>query len=278
MSRFDPEFYRRFRPLYPAQLFAALPGSLRARGLEAPFRIADIGCGTGHSALSLLKAGVPVKYLVGVDPDPRMLAHAGELIVEQEFEGLKLDWREGRGEAIPLPDASADAVLVGSALHWMEPEATRDELLRILAPGGVILAFEYQFPKCAALPELNEWIRREFNLRWKAPSQSPRGDFEHVTSAIRDDARIECLTLPGEVKRSVSWIPMRIILTSVELHGLILSQSRVLHFEETLHSEWVAAFRNQLLDELGARMPEGPALFDFKLCAAAFGLRTFALH
>ena len=31
----------------------------------------------------------------------------------------------GRGEAIPLPDASADGVFISSAWHWMDPQRRR---------------------------------------------------------------------------------------------------------------------------------------------------------
>jgi len=43
---------------------------------------------------------------------------------------------EGRGESIPLPDASADAVFVSSAWHWMDPERTVPEIARVLRDGG----------------------------------------------------------------------------------------------------------------------------------------------
>ncbi len=42
----------------------------------------------------------------------------------------------GRGEAIPLPDASADAVLVSSAWHWMNPDLAVPEIARVLRDDG----------------------------------------------------------------------------------------------------------------------------------------------
>ena len=42
----------------------------------------------------------------------------------------------GRGESIPLPDASVDAVFVSSAWHWMDPELAVPEIARVLRGGG----------------------------------------------------------------------------------------------------------------------------------------------
>jgi SAM-dependent methyltransferase len=42
----------------------------------------------------------------------------------------------GSAEAIPLDDASVDAVFVGEAFHWFDPAAAIPELARVLRPGG----------------------------------------------------------------------------------------------------------------------------------------------
>jgi SAM-dependent methyltransferase len=42
----------------------------------------------------------------------------------------------GRGEAIPLPDASADGVFVSSAWHWLDPGQAVPEIARVLRDGG----------------------------------------------------------------------------------------------------------------------------------------------
>ena len=42
----------------------------------------------------------------------------------------------GTAEAIPLPDASVDAVFVAEAMHWFDPEPAVAELGRVLRPGG----------------------------------------------------------------------------------------------------------------------------------------------
>jgi SAM-dependent methyltransferase len=43
---------------------------------------------------------------------------------------------DGRGEAIPLPDSSVDAVFVSTAWHWFDPALALAEIARVLRDGG----------------------------------------------------------------------------------------------------------------------------------------------
>src|SRR3981081_1687106 len=95
---------------------------------EGPARVVYLGAGTG--ALSRLLVG-RVPDLVAVEPDVRMR----EVLARNVPEATVL---EGRGEQLPLPDASVDAVLVSSAWHWMDADATVAEISRVLRPGGVL--------------------------------------------------------------------------------------------------------------------------------------------
>jgi SAM-dependent methyltransferase len=45
---------------------------------------------------------------------------------------------DGRAEAIPLPDASVGAVLVGQAFHWFDRDPALAEIARVLGPGGTV--------------------------------------------------------------------------------------------------------------------------------------------
>jgi SAM-dependent methyltransferase len=45
---------------------------------------------------------------------------------------------EGSAEAIPVPDASVDAVLAGHSLHWFDMDVAGPEIARVLVPGGTL--------------------------------------------------------------------------------------------------------------------------------------------
>jgi SAM-dependent methyltransferase len=91
-------------------------------------RVLDLGAGTGKLTAALVARGADV---VAVEPDPAMLAELRR--------GLpSVRSLPGSAEAIPLPDASADAVLAGNAMHWFDLAAAGPELARVVAPGGVL--------------------------------------------------------------------------------------------------------------------------------------------
>lgn len=86
----------------------------------------DVGAGTGLFTRTLVgRTG----QVIAVEPDERM-----RTVLAARTQGVRV--LEGRGESIPLPDASADAVFVSSAWHWMDPERAVPEIGRVLRDGG----------------------------------------------------------------------------------------------------------------------------------------------
>ncbi len=65
-----------------------------------------------------------------VEPDAHMIAELRRALPE-------VTAMAGRAEAIPLPDASVDAVFAGQAAHWFDLDLAMPEIARVLAPGGV---------------------------------------------------------------------------------------------------------------------------------------------
>ena len=118
--------YVRYRPDYPA----AVGDTLAAHyGWNGPVDIADLGSGTGLSAMGFLDRGHRV---FGIEPNDEMRAAAEQILAGQgNFTSVA-----GRAEATTLPDASVDLVIAAQAFHWFDADATAIETRRILRPGG----------------------------------------------------------------------------------------------------------------------------------------------
>jgi ubiquinone/menaquinone biosynthesis C-methylase UbiE len=91
-------------------------------------RVLDLGAGTGKLTAGLVALGADV---VAVEPDPAMLAE-----LRRALPAVRA--LSGSAEAIPLPDASVDAVLAGHALHWFDMAVAGPEIARVLVPGGIL--------------------------------------------------------------------------------------------------------------------------------------------
>ncbi len=111
------ERYDRIRPSYPVEALRWILG-------DQPSRVVDLGAGTGILTRQLVALGHEV---IPVEPDPAMRA-----LIPAE-----LAPRDGTAEAIPLPDASVDAVVAGQAYHWFDQDKAHPEIARVLRPGGV---------------------------------------------------------------------------------------------------------------------------------------------
>lgn len=86
----------------------------------------DLAAGTGLFTRALLDRAAQV---IAVEPDGRMR----EVLAQRSPRVRVL---EGWGEAMPLPDACADAVFVSTAWHWLDPVRAVPEIARVLRSGG----------------------------------------------------------------------------------------------------------------------------------------------
>ncbi|WP_055751689.1 class I SAM-dependent methyltransferase [Frankia sp. AvcI1] len=91
-------------------------------------RVLDLGAGTGKLTATLLAPGAEV---IAVEPDPAMLTE-----LRRALPAVRA--LPGSAEAIPLPDASVDAVLAGNAMHWFDMDVAGPEMARVLVPDGVL--------------------------------------------------------------------------------------------------------------------------------------------
>lgn len=103
--------------------------------------ILDVGCGTGIEARQFQAAGCSV---LGVEPDARMADFARRGGIEVEVATFEA-W-DGAGRHF-------DAVIAGTAWHWVDPVAGAAKAAQVLRPRGLLAPFHHVFQ---APPEVIE--------------------------------------------------------------------------------------------------------------------------
>jgi demethylmenaquinone methyltransferase/2-methoxy-6-polyprenyl-1,4-benzoquinol methylase len=113
--------------------------SLRRAGLRPGMQVLDVAMGTAAVARGAARLVGPKGWVVGVDPNPAMLAEAGKV-----FGGPRV---RGVGQALPIASGRFDFVTMGIALrHVSDLVATFREYRRVLKPGGKLWILEGHVP------------------------------------------------------------------------------------------------------------------------------------
>ena len=208
--------YDRYRPSPPPQMLDWLiPLGARA--------ILDLAAGTGAVTRELIGRA---PRIIAVEPDERMRAVLTARCPEAEV-------LAGRGEDIPLPDASVDAVVISSAWHWLNPEQAVPEITRVLRVGGVLGVL---------------WISRDVRVPWVT-------EFNRLARESREADRSPGGAPVGRRRREVTFPPgtplsapeehtveFSLPMTKDELAGLLGTYSGVI----TLDAEQRADFSRRV--------------------------------
>ena len=225
--------YERHRPGPPVQAVDWV--------LSQPVRtVVDLGAGTG--ALTRLLIG-RADEVVAVEPDDRMRA-----VLAESVPGVRAV--AGRGEKIPLPDGSVDAVLASSSWHWMDPVPTLNEVGRVLVPGGTLAAiWSGPDPGSPFLAQAQALLSGEGTVALDEEDQS------ELSRALDDPiARESVLEIPPGVpfdqpeRTAITW---DVALSADELIGLLGTFSWVILMEEAARARLFETARRLLRDALG---------------------------
>ena len=131
--------------LYDAADLAGLPDDavLASLGCGNPTAVAelsagetvlDLGSGGGIDVLLSAKRVGPTGFAYGLDMTDEMLELAGRNAAEAGV--INVEFRKGRIEAIPLPDASVDVVISNCVINLSADKgAVFAEIARVLRPG-----------------------------------------------------------------------------------------------------------------------------------------------
>jgi SAM-dependent methyltransferase len=175
--------YDRYRPSPPPQ---ALDWLIPA-GAQA---VLDLAAGTGAVTRELVGRA---PRIIAVEPDERMRAVLTARCPEAEV-------LAGRGEDIPLPDASVDAVVISAAWHWLNPDQAVPEITRVLRVDGVLGVI---------------WIARDMRVPWVAGFNQLAREAREANRR-RDD-------VPGDRRRRQVTFPPGTPMSAVEEHAVEFS-------------------------------------------------------
>ncbi|OGS50211.1 MAG: hypothetical protein A3K65_09805 [Euryarchaeota archaeon RBG_16_68_12] len=108
---------------------------VRHAGLRPGEVVVDLGSGAGVDVFLAASEVGPTGRAIGFDMTPEMLARARKAVAKAGAKNV--EFRESVIEKVPLPDASADAVLSNCVIN-LSPDkpAVFREAFRVLRPGG----------------------------------------------------------------------------------------------------------------------------------------------
>ena len=225
--------YARYRPAPPAE---AVDWILPSRAST----VVDLGAGTGALARLLVERADEV---VAVEPDDRMRAVLAETLPQVQA-------LAGRGESIPLPDASVDAVIASSSWHWMDTLPTLTEVARVLVPGGTLAAiWSGPDPESPFLVQAQAVLRDEGRAVLDGASEA---ELTQMVSGPSDTTQV--LAIPPGVpfdqpeQTVVTW---DVALDADELIGLLGTFSWVILMEDDARARLFETARRLLRDALG---------------------------
>jgi SAM-dependent methyltransferase len=249
-----PDFYDTNRLSPPDALLDTL---VRYAGGGRPGVVVDLGSGTGLSARAWADRAVEV---VGVEANESMLAVAAARTPQPNVRYIA-----GFADDTGLEDDSADLVTCSQSFHWMEREPVLAEAARMLRPGGVFAAYDYDTPPLVH-PEIDAAFlhhlkqRRRFRdehevaAGWTRTPKSSHlgviresGYFAHAREVVfHDEAEVDADRIIG-LARSLGLVSELIALgvTEVEL-GLTALEETTRRILGDRRAPWVVGYRVRL--------------------------------
>ena len=143
------------RPSPPAVVLDVLERCAGGR----PRLVVDLGSGTGLSSRAWVDRA---ERVIGVEANPAMLA-----IAREAAPAANVSFVEGYADATGLDAGAADIVTCAQSFHWMDPRSVLPEVARLLRPGGVFAAYDYDVVPVID-PRVDAAFSRIIDVRWDA--------------------------------------------------------------------------------------------------------------
>jgi phosphatidylethanolamine/phosphatidyl-N-methylethanolamine N-methyltransferase len=159
--------YARWAPVYDLvfdKVMAAGRRAAVAAAMQVGPRILDVGVGTG---LELPYFGAQSR-VVGIDISEPMLRKAQERVRKEKLAQV-IGLCAMDGVRLALPDEAFDAVIAPYVITVVpQPEATLDELMRVVRPGGEVVLVNHIGAEQGPRAAFERWLaRRTRTLGWR---------------------------------------------------------------------------------------------------------------
>jgi SAM-dependent methyltransferase len=159
--------------------------------MSAARRCSTWAAGTGENLIPLIKRGART---MGIDISPDLIRLAQRRIDDAE---LQADLRVGSAYATGLPSQSIDVIFCMALIHHLEIARARDEMRRVLAPGG-----------CIILKEPIRFSPTYTRLRNLLPAKEEISDYEHPLTEQEPATMTEPFRLEGKRFFRLPLIPL----------------------------------------------------------------------
>ncbi|MFF0153729.1 class I SAM-dependent methyltransferase [Micromonospora sp. NPDC005203] len=235
---------------------------LRWLDLPAELRWLDVGSGTGVLTSTVLRTAQP-RRITGVDPSDGFVRQARRGVTD-----ARADFAVGDAQVLPLEDGAVDVVVSGLVLNFVpEPARAVAEFARVVAPGGVVAAYVWDYAEGMAM--MRRFWDAASALDLAAAARDDRHRFalchpEPLRTLWRDagltDVSVQALDVPTVFADfSDYWTPFLGGQGSAPAYLTSLSQAQ----------------RTALRDLLAARLPTEPD-GSIRLTARAWAIRGTA--
>ncbi len=141
--KLDPQEWMKNFEVESREVFASRDAVLKATGIKAGDRVADIGAGTGlYTALFANHVG-DEGWVYAVDISPRFIEHIATRIDEAKLTNVTPVMCTAT--SVTLPPASVDAVFICDTYHHFEfPPKTLASIYAALVPGGTLTVVDFE--------------------------------------------------------------------------------------------------------------------------------------
>lgn len=152
-------------------------------GVRPGMRVLDLAGGTGDLSALFAQAVGDDGGVVLADINAAMMSAGRDRLLDQGH--AQVAFCRAGAEALPFADASFQCVAIGFGLrNFTDKESALREILRVLAPGGVLLVLEFSKPRSPVL----ESAYSVFQSLWPGLGKLVVGDaesYQYLVESIR---------------------------------------------------------------------------------------------